>query len=165
MLRLLLGGACILALVSCSPEEGESLRTMPVDQAKQIADRYAQEAIGIIDPSEPAEHTDSGPAPCEGERGEVAEDGRYYVQHLYVVPVSQDKQMSTLELLRNRWERAGYEVLRLRQFPGEEAGEVAARIPGDGYQVSVESTSPPTAVSLAVYSPCFRPPDGVDPFA
>ncbi|MQA85015.1 MAG: hypothetical protein GEV03_10420 [Streptosporangiales bacterium] len=142
----------------------QTLRTMPVDEAKRIADRYAQETIGIIRPTGAAENTDSGPAPCEGQHGEVAEDGRYYIQHLYVVPVSRDRQISTLELLQSSWERAGYEVLRLRRFQGEEAGEVAARIPGDGYQLSVESTSPPTAVSLAVYSPCFMPPDGVDPF-
>ncbi|WP_158009754.1 hypothetical protein [Carbonactinospora thermoautotrophica] len=155
---------CIVAALTCGgcgSTKDEPMRVMAEDEATRIAEQHAQAVIKVIAPAQKPDPGGSGSAPCEGRGGEIAKDGRYYVQHIYQVPVSPDRQIATLERLRDHWRQAGYEIQRFRVFPDGKGGEVAARNAQDGYQISVETTDPPTAVSLAVYSPCLMPPGKV----
>lgn len=145
---------------ACGLDKEKPLRVMAEAEATRIADEYAQATIKAIGTVIKSEQTDSGPAPCEGRGGEVAKDGRYYIQHLYLVTVPAGQDVPTLERLRTHWQRSGYEVTQFRTFPSG-GGEAAARNGQDGYQMHITSTDTPAILSLAVYSPCLMPPGKV----
>src|SRR5436309_3557499 len=102
-------------LAGCGSKEGD-LKTMSVDETTKIVESYAASTVEMIGDTR-LDNSGSGKAPCEGRGGELADDeGPYFVQGTYNVPLPQDKHLQTLERLRDQWKSQGYEVTNFRKF-------------------------------------------------
>ncbi|WP_141658696.1 hypothetical protein [Carbonactinospora thermoautotrophica] len=129
---------------------------MSREQARAIADQYAQDVLRAVGGEYPHEYTGTEEAPCEGRMGELSEE-IFSIYHGYQIrDVPPERQVVLAERVRDHLIRRGYRIKDFRTWPERDSAVVTARNEADGYEVSFESTSPPTAISLSVTSPCFR---------
>ena len=89
-------------LAGCGSKEGD-LKTMSVDETTKIVESYAASTVEMIGDTR-LDNPGSGKAPCEGRGGELADDeGPYFVQGTYNVPLPQDKPQLKLPRSTNRY--------------------------------------------------------------
>jgi hypothetical protein len=129
---------------------------MSVVDATALVERYRQRVVALLGCE--AEAAVVGCAPCQGRGGELAADGRFYVQGNYRVPVAVGTHIATLGRLRGTWIGEGYELTDFRTFAGRDEATVDVRNPDDGVQISLISSRPPTAVQVIIVTPCLRSP-------
>jgi hypothetical protein len=98
---------------------------------------------------------------CENSRGEPAEDGRFYVQGNWQMPLAPADHAATLVRLHDEWAAQGYAIKKFQMF-SENEGVVIAENPVDEVEVLVESGVPPIAVAVLIMSPCYRPAEDRD---
>lgn len=124
-----------------------------MDAEAQVRE-YAQAVAAVLGVRADEFETGVKPAPCQGKNGELAGDGRYYMQGNYQLPLATDRHTAVLAELRDLWARQGYRIKEFRMFNATE-GTVAAEDPQDQVQISVESTRPATALALLILTPCY----------
>jgi hypothetical protein len=145
MRRLLLVLA-ILTLTACTESE-TTMSAMTDTTAKEIVERYAQEALDLSGWSGFSE-TRFSPMPCDDD------DTAHAMQGTYQLMVPLDQQPNLLDRLRAGWEAAGYTITGQRSFDG--GGEVKATNPKDGAQLRLTTGEPP-AVRLLIHTACYQP--------
>ncbi len=128
---------------------------MSLADAFALVECYRQQVVGRLGADVDAAVV--GCAPCEGRHGELARDGRFYVQGNYLVRVAVGTHVATLSRLRDLWLGGGYELTDFRTFGGRDEATVDVRNPHDGVQLSLISTRPPTAVQVIIVTACLSP--------
>jgi hypothetical protein len=150
--------ATAVLLTGCSgPDDKEPpVRVMTEQQATEHVRAYAAVIATLAGTDPAATETRISPTPCEGKNGELAEDGRYYMQGNWQMPLAPQQQAATLTGLRDTFTAKGYEIKRFQLFK-ENEGVVIAENPADGVQITAESTIPPTALAVVVITDCLMP--------
>ncbi|HWG99303.1 MAG TPA: hypothetical protein VNV66_08280 [Pilimelia sp.] len=151
----------LLMLVACD-EKGQPLPVMREAEAVQMvrmhAERIAETARSTLN------NWNVVSAPCEGRNGEVAEDGRWNLSGHAQIPVPESAQITTLQLIRERWQEQGYEITRFRSFgPEGRHGSLSAREPRNGVSITLSTTTPPQALAVTLLTPCYARAPGEDP--
>jgi hypothetical protein len=131
-------------------------RVMTEQQAGEHARAYAAQIAAVVGADAPQTETRLGPAPCENSSGEPADDGRFYVQGNWQMPLPAADHPGTLARLRENWAAQGYEIKKFQMFNDIE-GVIIAENPVDEVELTVESGMPPTAVAVVILTPCYRP--------
>lgn len=103
-----------------------------------------------------------GPVPCPGRYTDFAPDGAFYVSGGWQLDLAPDRQIATLRAIRDRWLAKGFRV-EYREFDDNTRASVQMEDPGTGFELSVASTLPPTAVAIRVLSVCVHSVDGKFP--
>jgi len=129
-----------------------------VETQKQVA-ALAQQVRREVDPAARFVEVGLGAAPCEGRRGELSEEV-YSVLGTYQVFLPAQRHRPILEGLRREWEARGWEIKQARNLDGDVRGELVAHDPASDVEYSLESTVPPDALGLSVFSPCYRRESG-----
>jgi hypothetical protein len=131
------------------------LRGMTEAEAAAIGERRAREALDCFRGEFRIEHLGTVASPCEGALGELSEDV-YFVSDAYQLrDVAPERQLALIDRLRAHLADRGHIVTTHRSWPGEHAAELETIGP-DGFRINAMSTRPPTAIGLAVWSPCFH---------
>ena len=73
------------------------------------------------------------------------------------MPLPAAEHPGVLARLRDVWTAQGYEIKRFTMFNDIE-GVVIGQNPADGFELLVESASPPVAVAVIVMTPCYLSP-------
>ncbi len=123
--------------------------------AAQVRD-YAATIGAVVGADAAATETRVGPAPCETSGGEVT-GNPFYVQGNWQMPLPAAEHAAVLARLRDDWTAQGFEIKRFHMFSDVE-GVVIGQNPADGFELMVESASPPVAVAVIVMTPCYLSP-------
>ncbi|MEW2379568.1 hypothetical protein AB0883_26185 [Micromonospora sp. NPDC047812] len=102
-------------------------------------------------------------SPCQGQRGEIADDGRWTLSGFAGLPVPPADQITTLRRIRDMWRQQGYEITEDRTFADGTRGAVSMRDPDTGITISLTTTASRDRVALILASDCYRPAAGEDP--
>ncbi len=146
--------ACLtLAALTLTGCTGANVETKTEADATTLVQQRAEQIATLI--GSPLEEPATNAAGCTGKLGETS-DNVFSVQGAYQIPVPTEQQLTTLARLRDAWKANGYTITDDRTV-GTTEGVLAAKT-RDGYDMSVESTRPPTAFALLIHSPCFRFP-------
>lgn len=132
-------------------------RTMTPEQASQLVRAYATGIATTVGAD--ARDTEKGVnvLACENDRGEFADDGRFYIHGVWQIPLPAGEQAATLARLHDGWAAQGLQITKFEMY-GRDEGVVMAENPLDGAQLTVTSTEPPTAVAVVILSACYRRP-------
>jgi hypothetical protein len=131
-------------------------RPMTEQQASQLVRDYAQAIAAIVGVDAAQTETRVRPSPCENSSGQIAEDGRFYVQGNWRMPLPPAEQVATLVRLHDGWAAQGFHIKKFQTFSDTEA-VVIAENPTDEVELMVESGVPPIAVAVVIMTPCYRP--------
>lgn len=131
-------------------------RTTTEEQARKVVRDHAAAIARVVGVDAAQTETLVSRAPCENERGELADDGRFYVQGSWQMPLPPGEQAATLVRLHDGWAAQGYHIKKFQMFSQTE-GVVIAENPVDEVEVMVESGVPPIAVAVLIMTPCYRP--------
>ncbi|MET3425679.1 hypothetical protein BJ973_004891 [Actinoplanes tereljensis] len=129
------------------------METKSIDDAKAVVQAKAEGIAGQIGGAltNPALND----APCTGKRGESGGDEVYFIQGGYQIALPAAEHVATAAKLRDQWKAAGWTITDDRTVGS--AAILAATTP-DEFRVDLESTVPPSALALLVYSPCYGRP-------
>ncbi|HZM80064.1 MAG TPA: hypothetical protein VFC19_30385 [Candidatus Limnocylindrales bacterium] len=131
-------------------------RTMTEQQAGNVVRAYATAIATVVGVDARRTETLVTPMACENEFGQLAEDGRFYVQGTWQMPLPPGEQAAALARLHDGWAAQGFEIKQFEMF-SETEGVVIAENPVDEVEVMVESGRPPIAVAVMVMTPCYQP--------
>jgi hypothetical protein len=131
-------------------------RAMTEQQAGDLVRGYAAAIATVVGVDAGQTETRVAPSACENSQGLTADDGRFYVQGNWQMPLPPGEHASTLERLRDGWAGKGYEIKKFHMFSDTE-GVVIAENPVDEVEMMVESGVPPIAVAVMIMTPCYRP--------
>jgi hypothetical protein len=134
----------------------DNVKTVPRTEAMTIARDYAERVVTVTGGELGAADREPHTAPCEGRRGELSETIYYAFFNFNIAPIPAERQLPTLQRLREHWQQQGYTIKRERELSGGSRGEVAVENPADEYEIRVISTEPPTAFAVRVSSPCYQ---------
>jgi len=151
---LLMVGA--LALAGCTSQKEKPMQVKTQAQAETLVRGHADAVAAMLGVKAADHETGVKPSPCQGKGGEVAKDGRFYMQGNYQLPLPAGEHPRVLAALRDQWQRDGYQIKEFRMF-NETEGTVAAESPADEVQISAESTRPATALAVLILTPCYLP--------
>ena len=157
------GGAPTATRTTRTPEPKDSAMQVRKQadveqQAKSFADALATEV------GNPLEQWKTQPAPCESTGGADATSGPWTLSGFATIAVKPADQVATLTRLRDQWQRRGYQITEFRTIPPDnKLGTLSARVPTEDLTVSMESTTPGTALSVIVASGCYAPAPGENP--
>lgn len=129
---------------------------MTEERAGELVREYAAAVATVVGVDARQTETRVSPAACENSRGELADDGRFYVQGNWRMPLPPAEQAATLVRLHDGWVALGYEIKKFQMF-SETEGVVIAENPVDEVELMVESGVPPIAVAVVIMTPCYRP--------
>ncbi|WP_230688727.1 alpha/beta hydrolase [Micromonospora sp. WMMC415] len=158
--------AVLMILTACtgggiSRGKDDALQTRATAEVKGLAEASAQAVattVGI-----PLNDWRTNTSPCVGERGEIADDGRWTLSGFAGIPVAPADQITSLHRIRDRWRQQGYEVTEDRIFADGTRGAVSMRDPGTGITVSLTTTKSRDSIALILASDCYLPAAGEDP--
>lgn len=134
--------------------------TRHIDEVKASVQTLAQQVADQIGGR--LENPFTNVVPCTGKRGESGGKDVVSIGAGWQIPLPTAQHSPTATKLRTAWKQAGWTI----KVDMDNGGKIRldARTPDD-YDVMLASTTPPTAVSLQLSSPCFRPAatDGQSP--
>jgi hypothetical protein len=136
-------------------EDEPVLPIMAMPAAAALVDQYFHDVRAAVGGTVERDYG-TNPAPCQGRNGELADDGRYYVQGTYRIALAPGSHIAALTAMRDRWVGQGLELRDFRTL-ADGGATVSARNPADGVQVTLMSTSPPSGVAVIIVSPCLLP--------
>ena len=131
-------------------------RTMTEQQAIELVRVHAAAIATVVGVDARQTETLVSRAACENIRGELADDGRFYIQGNWQMPLPAAEQASTLARLRDGWAAQGYGIKKFQMFSDDE-GLIIAENPVDEVELMVESGVPPIALAIVIITPCYRP--------
>ena len=140
--------ALALALTGCGGGSSD-LPVLPKDAVQTQVEQYAGitlAASGAGTFSESAANVTG--CPRDNGRGLSDPDDEYYVQGIYRMPVSADRQAATLDKIRDEWQRNGYTLASAAS-----STEVSATT-SDNYRFDLTADQD---LRLSIASPCYRP--------
>lgn len=150
--------ACGAVIAGCNAKGKEpQMRVLSKQEATEQVRSYARTLAASFGASADQAETRVSDSPCQGRGGEVAEDGRFYVQGNYQMPLEPGEHPRVLSQLRDSWEQQGYTIKEFRMFNATE-GTVSVENPTDEMQISLQSTRPPQALAVIIITPCYMPP-------
>ena len=131
-------------------------RTMSEEQATNLIRAHAAAigtAVGVD-----ARQTENlmSKAACENAAGERAEDGRFYMQGNWLMPLPPHEHAAVLLRLHDDWAAQGYQIKKFEMF-SEDEGVIIAENPVDEVELWLESGVPPIALAVVIMTPCYRP--------
>jgi hypothetical protein len=129
---------------------------MTEQQASELVRSYAGAIAAVVGVDAAQTETRLRPSPCENSSGQTADDGRFYVQGNWRMPLAPSDQVATLVRLHDDWTVQGYQIKKFQTFSDTEA-VVIAENPVDEVELMVESGVPPIAVAVVIMTPCYRP--------
>ncbi|MFF0659235.1 hypothetical protein [Micromonospora tulbaghiae] len=141
--------------------KGEPLQTKSVAEVLQLVQTRAQ---GVADAAGgPLENWSTNTVPCEGQRGEIADDGRWYLGASANLQVAPADQLATLARVREALRQQGYEITEDRTFAGGTRGSLSARDPDTMVTVTLTTTKSLDQVAVGLLSDCYMPVPGEEP--
>jgi hypothetical protein len=154
-LTTLLAPALLLALPQAATSR--TYRTMTEAQAAALVRSHAAAIGAVLGVDAKAAETRVGRAACESSTGDIARDGRFFIQGNWQMRLLAAEHPVVLVRLRDLWSAQGYKIKRFKMFNDIE-GLIIAEDPNDEVEIAVESGRPPIAVAVLILSPCYRPP-------
>ncbi|MEH0973324.1 hypothetical protein V6U77_19570 [Micromonospora sp. CPCC 205546] len=158
---LLLSTACAGGDSGSSTGKDDPLQTKAIAEVSALAEARARAVattagVGLDD-------WRTNTSPCQGRRGEIADDGRWTLSGFAGLPVPPADQIPTLRRIRDMWQQQGYEVTEDRTFADGTRGALSMRDPDTGITISLTTTASRDRVALILASDCYRPAAGEDP--
>lgn len=129
-----------------------------VVQAVRIRAQAVADIVG-----KPLDRWETSTAPCVGQRGEIAGDGRWDFAAFANISVPADEQINTLSRIRSMWEQQGYEITVDKTLPDEPGGVLSTRDPETGITMTISTTKDGEHLALTIATPCYMPVPGEDP--
>ncbi|RLK25853.1 hypothetical protein DER29_3864 [Micromonospora sp. M71_S20] len=144
-----------------SSGKDDPLQTKAVAEVSTLAEARAQAVAATAGVALDGWRTNT--SPCQGQRGEIADDGRWTLSGFAGLPVPPADQIATLRRIRDMWRQQGYEITEDRTFADGARGAVSMRDPGTGITISLTTTASRDRVAVILASGCYRPAAGEDP--
>ncbi|MEU6076958.1 hypothetical protein [Micromonospora sp. NPDC047074] len=144
-----------------SPGKDDPLQTKATAEVNTLAEARAQAVASTA--GVPLENWRTNTSPCQGRRGEIADDGRWTLSGFAGLPVAPDEQITTLRRIREMWRQHGYEITEDRVFADGTRGAVSMRDPGTGITISLTTNASRDRVAVILASDCYLPAAGEDP--
>lgn len=132
-------------------------RTMSKEQATGLIRAHATALAAIVGVDAGQTEKLVVSLACENSRGELADDGRFYTQGSWLMPLASHAHATTLLRLHDAWVDQGYGIKKFQMFT-ENKGLLIAENPADEVELLVESGQPPIALAVLIMTPCYRPP-------
>ncbi|MEW2386000.1 hypothetical protein AB0873_28460 [Micromonospora sp. NPDC047707] len=141
--------------------KGEPLQTKSVAEVLQLVQTRAQAVADAA--GGPLENWSTNTVPCEGQRGEIADDGRWYLGASANLRVAPAEQLATLARVREALRQQGYDITEDRTFADGTRSSLSARDPSTAVTVTLTTTKSLDHVAVGLLSDCYLPAAGEDP--
>ena len=132
----------------------ENVETVAEAETLKTIEGYAQRIADVAGVQLVEYETNS--APCTGPLDETTKD-IYTTLGAGQLFVPEERHAAILDELLKEWQARGYEVEIDERKPASPGDELAVYTT-DRFRLRVTNTSPPTALSLLINSPCRRSP-------
>ncbi|GGQ77452.1 hypothetical protein [Couchioplanes azureus] len=100
---------------------------------------------------------------CQGQNGEIADDGRWNLTAFAAVKLPADKHVAALRAVHDKWQAQGWEIADYRTLSDGARGTLSGRDPASGNSISLASSKPPVQIAMNLGSACYQPAPGEDP--
>lgn len=140
-----------------SSQPDKSAPIMSPDAVLATAEEYSRTIREVLGGERVSYAPTRNTTPCTGANGEDAgEDGPRWLYYADNVILPGDRHQAAVERLSRVFTERGMVVQEDTKFT---SGGVRLRVenPQDGFGMQVQSTSPPTEITLRVSSPCYLP--------
>jgi hypothetical protein len=124
LLAVMLSAVAVLA-AGCTDQKEPPMLTVTQDAAEERVRDYARSIAKLAGVSAGDHETGVSATPCQGRNGEIAPDGRFYVQGNYQIPLDGARHPEVLTHLRDMWQQQGWHIKEFRMFTATE-GTVSA---------------------------------------
>ena len=159
--------ALTLVLTACTSDgdspkgKDEPMQTKPVAEIRHLIQTRADAVADAA--GSPLDNWSTNTVPCEGRRGETADDGRWYLGASANLRVAPADQITTLAQIRETLRQQGYEITEDRTFADGTRGALAARDPQTAITVTLTTTKGLDHLAVGLLSDCYLPVAGEDP--
>lgn len=160
--------ALAMALTGCTGDGGgspeskdERLQSKSVAEVLQLVKSRAEAVADVA--GSPLNNWSTNTVPCEGQRGETADDGRWYLGASANLQVPAADQLTTLTRLREALQQQGYAITENRTFADGTRGSLSVRDPNAAVTVTLTTTKGLDHLAVGLLSDCYMPVDGEDP--
>jgi len=157
----ILATACTGGNPDPSPTKDNPLQTKTTAEVAALAHARAQAVATTA--GTPLDNWRTNTSPCQGQRGEIADDGRWTLSGFAGLPVAPADQITTLHRIRDMWRQQGFEITEDRTFADGTRGAISMRHPETGITISLTTIASRDRVALILASDCYLPMAGEDP--
>ncbi|MET7304634.1 hypothetical protein [Embleya sp. NPDC005575] len=136
-------------------KSGTKVPKMSEDRAKAITEEYARRLVEGLGAPKAKSQPSNGTSPCGNDNSTVKNFWALHVENVVVSPQAQEAMFAKA---RTVIEGMGFKTRKFatNSVGGEGAGNLEAMNSGDGFTITLQTTSPSEEIMIMISSPCLE---------